>query len=526
MNMLPPTNTDNNDMRNLIVAVILSALIFIGFEFYNARNQPAEFPVGTSENVSTANPLAPEALPIQPTIGTTAQAPVPQVAVAAQEVALTTSTLHGKISSRGARLGSLHLPAFGPNGGVEWLVAEGEKPHYADFGWLGNGVVVPAPDSIWQVAETSNTTSSAAFVWNNGQGQTFTRTYTPTGAYTVEVVDTMANTAANAVGVQHYAQVIRGGGHLPKESSSWVHFFGPQGISNNIMTEVSYADLPTEPVMTEGQGGWWGISSHYFLTALLPPVAENTTRRLTSTSLNNVQLTSAVVQRQPTIVAGGQSYSVSNTLYMGPKEMAALKAVGHDLDRAVDYGWFAVIAKPMHTAMVWLEKYLGNWGLAIIALTIVVKLIMLPLTHKSMVAMAKLKQLQPEMKALQDKYKDSQAKENMAVEMMSLYKKHKVSPVSGCWPVMLQMPVFFAMYKVMLVSFEFRAAPFYGWITDLSAQDPFYVLPVLMGVSMWVQMRQSPSTGDPVQQQVMQIMPVVMTVMFLFFPSGLVLYWL
>jgi YidC/Oxa1 family membrane protein insertase len=215
-----------------------------------------------------------------------------------------------------------------------------------------------------------------------------------------------------------------------------------------------------------------------------------------------------------------QSYAV----YLGPKDLDILKAFGSDLDRALDFGWFDVVAKPMLYVMKFFFNYTGNYGLAIIFLTVIIKILFWYPTHISYKSMKEMKKLQPEMAKLKEKFKDDREKLNK--EMMDLYRRYKVNPMSGCLPIAIQIPIFFALYKVLLYSIEIRHAPFYWWIQDLSAQDPYYISPILMGASMFVQQWMTPTPGDPTQAKIMLIMPVVFTFMFLTFPTGLVIYWL
>jgi len=217
--------------------------------------------------------------------------------------------------------------------------------------------------------------------------------------------------------------------------------------------------------------------------------------------------------------------TVFNTdIYIGPKATPIMNKLGVGLERSVDYGWFAVIAKPLHDLLLWLHGFLGNYGLCIIVLVLMIKILFYWPTQKSYESMAEMRKLQPEMTRVRELYGDDRQK--MGQEMMALYKKHKVNPMGGCLPILIQVPVFFALYKSLLVSIELRQAPFYGWITDLSAMDPYYVLPIVMGASMIIQQRLNPAPPDPLQAKIMKFLPVIFTFMFLFFPSGLVLYWL
>lgn len=519
MNRLPVQPGGGNDGKNLMLAVVVSLLIFLGVEFYQERfAPPPAFPAAPDkiEDEGAAS-LVPERLSVpgsqavQPPMGKGAEVSEQQKAVLTFE----NEKFAGEVTLQGGRLEGLTLKTFD----LDWFTPRGRYAHYVDTGWLGLGVTTPDTTASWEQ-------TPGGLRWRNGQGQVFERVFTPAvDQQTLTITDRLVNEGETLVSVQHYAQVLRGGGQLEGQLSTWFNHFGPVGLVDGVLVEEDFDALQEAPLTKEGPGGWWGLSTQYFLTALVAPVEEKTTRRFAYHKLGQKEMYTATMQRPAVVVPPGERYEVVTTLYVGPKSKRYLVPAGHELERAVDYGWFDILAAPMYDVLVWLHDYLGNWGLAIIGLTILLKILTFPLTYKSFVAMAKLKKLQPDMKALQEKYADGE-REKMAMEMMALYKQHQVSPMSGCWPMIIQMPIFFAMYKVILVTFDFRGAPFFGWVTDLSAADPYFILPLVMGASMWLQMRLNPSTGDPVQQKVMQVLPVVFTVMFLFFPSGLVLYWL
>jgi YidC/Oxa1 family membrane protein insertase len=266
---------------------------------------------------------------------------------------------------------------------------------------------------------------------------------------------------------------------------------------------------------------WGGFQNKYFLAALIPQKSEGTELILKKVSETAGDL---VMGGPKASLPPGTQFSQSYFMYVGPKDLDILKAFGYDLDRALDFGWFDVVAKPMLYAMKFFHRYIGNYGLAIILLTVVIKILFWWPTHISYKSMKEMKRLQPEMAKLREKFKDD--KEKLNKEMMELYRRYKVNPMSGCLPIAIQIPIFFALYKVLLYSIEIRQAPFYWWIQDLSAQDPYYISPILMGASMFIQQWLTPTTGDPTQAKMMLIMPVVFTFMFLSFPTGLVIYWL
>jgi YidC/Oxa1 family membrane protein insertase len=286
------------------------------------------------------------------------------------------------------------------------------------------------------------------------------------------------------------------------------------------LQEVELKDLKGEKRFSTNVQ-WGGFQSKYFLAALIPKKTEGTELIMKKVSDTAGEL---IMGGPKAFLPPATQFSQSYVMYLGPKDLDILKAFGFDLDRALDFGWFDVVAKPMLEVMKFFYKYTGNYGLAIIILTVIIKILFWYPTHISYKSMKEMKKLQPEMAKLREKFKDDREKLNK--EMMELYRRYKVNPMSGCLPIAIQIPIFFALYKVLLYSIEIRQAPFYWWIQDLSAQDPYYISPILMGASMFVQQWMTPTTGDPTQAKMMLIMPVVFTFMFLTFPTGLVIYWL
>jgi YidC/Oxa1 family membrane protein insertase len=301
-------------------------------------------------------------------------------------------------------------------------------------------------------------------------------------------------------------------------------FTGPAVYTDqDKFVKVSFEDVDKgkAPYPKTADNGWIAMVQHYFVSALLPP--DKTEREYYTRRLGEQYYSAGVILPVAAIAPGGTG-KVGVRLYAGPEEQEKLTAVAPGLDLVVDYGWLTVIAAPLFWVLQLLYKWLGNWGLAIIALTVLIKLIFFPLSAASYKSMARMKQVTPRLMKLREQYGDDRAKMNQA--MMELYKQEKINPLGGCLPIAVQIPVFIALYWVLLASVELRQAPFFGWITDLSATDPYYILPALMMGSMVLQTRMSPTPPDPVQAKVMQIMPIAFGVMFFFFPAGLVLYWL
>ena len=303
-------------------------------------------------------------------------------------------------------------------------------------------------------------------------------------------------------------------------------FEGPALLNGKHLEEFKLSKIKKPGAYREfsGQIKWFGFEDKYFLKAVIIKDAPQTTVTIRRTDEKSVKQTCALpgVNIKP-----GYAQTQELALFVGPKVLGTLKASGYELGKALDFGFFDIIAKPLLISLNWIEKYVGSYGLGIIILTFLIKILLYPLTLKSFTSMKELQKVQPLMKEIQQKYKDDKQKLNQA--LMKLYQEHKINPMGGCLPMLLQIPILFALYRVFLSSIELRHTPFHiwgTWLPDLSAKDPYYITPILMGLSWFVQQKMTPAPGDPMQQKIMMFMPIVFTVMFLNFPSGLVIYWL
>jgi YidC/Oxa1 family membrane protein insertase len=332
------------------------------------------------------------------------------------------------------------------------------------------------------------------------------------GSYVVDVKDTIIEGG----GLKLYRQVVES--HPDKSLNTFYEHMGPTALLNGTLVEPDYDDLDEKGAeRAASMGGWTAIMNRYFIAAIIA----NPEQDYPYYFKGDGRSYQAGLIDDGTLQGKDAVFHIS--YYFGPKSIPILKTVNAELERSVDFGWFAPISKPMHSFLGWLYNYLGNFGFCIIVLVICIKIIFFYPTQKSYQSMAGMRKLQPEMNRLKELYGDD--KQKMGQEVMELYKTHKVNPLGGCLPIVIQIPVFFALYKVLLMSIEMRQAPFIGWIEDMSVQDPYFVLPLVMGASMFIQQRLNPQPADPMQAKVMQFLPVIFTALFLFFPAGLVLYW-
>lgn len=546
-----------NDQKNMFMAIALSIAILVGFQF---MFPPAEQPVQqqTDQAQSTApQPGAPAADPsFAPQIPGGAQAVQSrsQKLEATARITIESPRLHGSISVQGGRIDDLTLIDYretldetSPE--ITLLNPKGShNAYYAEFGWSGTDIKLPDADTVWATDKTVLKSGDAVTLsWDNGEGLTFIRKISLDENYAFGVEDAVINNGTANVDLYPYGLVSRSG--TPQTSGFFILHEGLLGVFGGVLEELDYDDIQDartskiDPV----QGGWIGITDKYWLTALVPDQGAMINHRFSHYRSENVDKYQTDYLGPKLQAAPGQTISFASTLFAGAKELDLLTMYSEKLnvqefDLAIDFGWFFFITKPFFIAMSWLFGYLGNYGLAILALTVVIKIVFFPLANTSYRSMAKMKVLAPKIKELQAKFGDD--KQRMNQEMMALYKREKANPASGCLPILLQIPVFFSLYKVLFVSIEMRHAPFYGWIQDLSAPDPTTIFnlfglipwdppqllmigvwPLLMGLSMFLQQRLNPQPTDPIQAKMMMFLPVVFTFMLAAFPAGLVIYW-
>ncbi|MFO1410288.1 MAG: membrane protein insertase YidC [Steroidobacteraceae bacterium] len=357
--------------------------------------------------------------------------------------------------------------------------------------------------------------------WTDGAGVTVTKTYVfHRGSYQVGLEYAITNASAQPWVYQPYAQLLRN--NPPVERSMFnvdsYSFKGPAYYDGTKYQKLKIDDKDTA-LDRDVSNGWLAALQHHFVAAIVPPAGEAWRFRLKSQG-NQFLLAASAASRS---VAPGASAKITETLFVGPKLQRQLKDASPELFRVADYGMLTTLAQPLFWLLDWVHRVVGNWGFTIIIVTFLLKLLFYPLSEASGKSMAKMKTLAPRMKNLQELYKDDREKLGRAT--MEMYQKEKVNPLAGCLPMLIQIPVFLAFYWVLLESVEMRQAPFLGWLNDLSSKDPYYILPAIMAGAMFVQFKLNPQMGDPVQQKIMMIMPLAMSVTFAFFPSGLVLYW-
>ncbi|SHG77417.1 membrane protein insertase YidC [Cognatishimia maritima] len=564
---------DNN--KNLILATVLSISVLVGWFYFFP---PPEAALTDDPNaVATATGVSPTA-PVPSATATTGATASSAPAVEAKEatdaprVAIETPSVMGSISLLGGRIDDLSLKNYRETLDADSDIVHLFKPtgapssYYALYGWApGAGLgldAVPGANTVWTAAEGAKLTETTpvTLTWDNGAGLVFSREISIDENYMFSVKQSVQNTGAGTVSLAPYGILARHG-----EPADLKNFFilheGLIAMSDGELTEASYDDLvdydfnanegAKAEVTQVTESGWIGFTDHYWMATLIPAQTSPFKSVSKYDERRNIYQTEAVLPTQT--LADGQSVSVDSQLFAGAKEWATIRDYQNEggvqgfLD-SIDWGWFFFLTKPMFAVLHWLNTIIGNMGWAIIGLTVLIKIIVFPLAYKSYASMARMKELQPEMEKLKEKHGDDRQK--MQQSMMELYKKEKVNPAAGCLPILLQIPIFFSLYKVIFVTLELRHAPWVGWLKDLSAPDPtsifnlfgalpygvpelgFFeifslgILPILLGVSMWLQQKLNPAPTDPTQKMIFAWMPWVFMFMLGTFASGLVIYWI
>ena len=572
-----------DDQKNLLIAVILSVAVMLGWQFFYAgpamkaqqekaqRERAAQqaeaekAAVGTpAANAPAAAPGAPALPGAQPsqTLSAALSGTRPEVLAKSQRVPIETPSLSGSISLKGGLVDDLVLLNYretvdpkSPNV-VLFSPLGAPNAYFAEFGWQAaarSQAAVPDSETVWQADANAKLTPSTpvTLTWDNGQGLKFLRTLAIDDHYMIAVTDEVQNTTSGDIVLTPYGRLYRFG--LPHTSGYAVLHEGLIGVPGDAgLQEIAYSKVLEDggaKTFDGKTGGWLGITDKYWAAALIPDQKATYAANFRGQPKrgNSPDMFWTDYSVSSLVVPAGSNVKSEAHLYAGAKQVKLVEDYEAKLgitkfELMIDWGWFYFITKPLYYLLDWLYGILGNFGLAILAVTVIVKALFFPLANKSYESMAKMKKLQPQMEQLRERYKDDKAKQQQ--ELMALYQKEKINPLAGCLPILVQIPVFFALYKVLFVSIDMRHAPFFGWIRDLSAADPTSIFnlfgllpyavpeflhigvwPIIMGLTMWVQMQLNPPQPDPIQQQIFSYMPILFTFLLAAFPAGLVIYW-
>jgi YidC/Oxa1 family membrane protein insertase len=583
------------DHKNTILAVVLSIIVVVGWQYFIAypqverqrqeaqlkqqeqtQIQPGQTQPGATQPGAAQSGPAPE-VPGTPAAAT----PSPQALAASREVvigstpriAINTPRLGGSIDLKGGRIDDLTLQQYretiDPTSPPIVLFSPSGAPdaYYAEFGWVpaaGSTGEVPGSDTVWtqQGFGALGIDHPVTLTYDNGSGLAFTRTIAIDDHYLFTIKDAVANKGGNPVTLYPYALISRHG--APKVLGYYILHEGLIGMMGDQGEQTeTYKKMDGKKTESwEATNAWLGFTDKYFAAALLPDTDAKVTARFSAGDEGGLKTYQTDYLLAPQTIAPGATGAADARLFAGAKEVSVVginflgtidggynAALGlNHFDLLIDWGWFYFITKPMFLGIDYFFHLVGNFGIAILIVTVIVKLLFFPLANKSYASMAKMKAVQPQMAMIKERYADDKMKQQQA--MMELYKKEQINPIAGCLPIAIQIPVFFSLYKVLFITIEMRHAPFYGWIHDLSAPDPTNIFtlgglipfdpsivpvlggflhlgfwPAIMGVTMWVQMKLNPAPPDPTQQMIFSWMPLIFTFMLANFPAGLVIYW-
>jgi YidC/Oxa1 family membrane protein insertase len=570
----------NETNRNMIIAIVLSVVVLFGWQFLIAgpqlqrQQQQAEIAAqqaaAANPGLATTSSSAPGST--TPAAGTTATGSSATVCAdrasaiaASQRVSIDTPTVKGSINLTGGRLDDLELKKYTetvePTSPIITLLTPSgaANAYYVEQGWApasGSSIKVPDAQTVWTANPGAklDPNTPVTLSWDNGAGLIFHRSFAIDANYLFTVTQSVENKTGAEVQLFPYSRVVREG--TPHVQNFFVQHEGPVGVlgSNNQISK-KYSDMQGDKqIRLDNTTGWLGFTDKYWATAVIANPGTQINAQFTYLKPNNLdEYQTSFVASTPVSIASGATAEDKSYVFAGAKEEAVIASYESQyhfdrLELLIDWGWFFFLTKPMFYLLRFIYGFLGNFGLAMLAMTVIVKLIFFPLANRSYASMAAMRRVQPEMKSIQERFKEDRAAQQQA--MMELYKREKINPLSGCWPVLIQIPVFFSLYTVIFISLEMRHAPFFGWIQDLAAQDPTNIFtlfglipwdptalpmiggflhlgvwPLIMGCTMWVQMRLTPQQGDATQAAILNWMPVIFTFTLGTFPAGLVIYW-
>ncbi len=520
------------DTQRLIVFAVFSLSIFMLWDAWQRDQNPQQV-ISQTSGITQKNNEIPAPTIIKNSTPNISQQREPQTNLQkGQRINIKTDLIEAEIDLSGGDLRRYILLKQGDNldKTKPFVLLADTAPHFyvAQSGLIGESLPTHKEtyraDATNYVLQKDASKLEVRLTWHGSNGIQVDKVYVFTrNSYLVNISYEMKNTTPAAIKGDAYFQILRDATPPAGDSRMLPTYTGPalyteeQRFKKHEFDKIG-KDIKEDSVIANN--GWISMLQHYFITAYIPPT--KTTREYYFKKIDeNLFATGVIIPAGE--IAPNSNKTISMQMYVGPQDQETLKTLAPGLDKAVDYGWLTVVAEPIFWLLSLLHKFFGNWGWSIIVLTILIKLAFYPLSAASYRSMAKMKALGPRLQKLKEQYGDDRQKLHQA--MMDIYKTEKINPLGGCLPVVIQIPVFIALYWVLLYSVEMRHAPFALWIQDLTAQDPYYVLPVLMGISMLVQTKLNPTPPDPIQAKIMMIMPVAFSIMFFWFPAGLVLYW-
>lgn len=540
-----------DNQKNLLLAVIFSIAVLVGYDFFFAPKKELQSNLNDLNNNTLPDKQDSESE--APSISEKLSSKTTNSSFNEKRVNFKSKRLEGSINLYGATIDEINLSDYfetiNKEKKIKLLQKENSSsPYFLRMGWASTNksLKLPNKDSLWKSLTNENTNRTIQLEWNNNQGITIKREISFDENFMIKIEDTVFNKTGKSVELTNFSY-IRRKNHRPANKFFILHE-GPLGVFNDTLQEFSYDDIEEQKEIVESStNGWIGYTDHYWQVAIFPETDEPFKARFKTlkNSKNSIQID--FINDNIKILKSGESLSVKSYVFAGAKEVPLIddyiKNLNvNKLDLSVDFGWFYFLTKPLFYALNYLSVLFSNFGVGIIILTIFIRILLFPLANKSFKSMNSMRILTPEIKKLRERFKDDKQKMNQ--EMFALYREKKINPAAGCLPILIQIPIFFALYKVLFVSIEMRHAPFFGWIKDLSAPDPTSIFnlfglipfdtpafltigvwPLLMGLTMYLQQKINPPPPDPVQAKVFMMLPFIFTFLLATFPSGMVVYW-
>ena len=542
------------DNKNVFLAIVLSmaVLLFWQYAFIDPAKEVnnkdvTQIDKTKNKKVETSNSITPNINQNNKIISLSRNESINN----SQRVKIENKNIKGSISLKGAVMDDLSFKNYRRDIAKDEIVnflspRETKDGYFIETGWtsVGNIINVPTSDSVWKITGNNNLSAKESLIleWKNGNGITFRKKVELDDKFLFKVTQEVINETSQAINLYPYAQITRN--KIPDDLQNfYISHEGFISVFDEELKEDDYDDVEEKKISREASDGWFGITDKYWMTAVVPPKNQD----FKSTFLYKDGFKANYILNNPITIKRSSKEKNEIKIFAAAKEVETIDNYAADykidkFDLVIDWGWFYFFTKPLFFVIDYLFKFSGNFGIAIVLITLAIRILFFPLANYSFKSMAKMKALQPEMVRLKDLHKDDKVK--LQQEMMALYKKEQVNPASGCLPVLIQIPFFFAIYKMLFISLEMRHQPFFGWIKDLSAQDPtslfnlfgfipwdppsFLIIgvwPILMGLSMWVQQKLNPAPTDPIQAKIFQFFPIFLTIILASFPSGLVVYW-
>ena len=547
------------EQGNLLLAIVLSLLILLGFQYFFESPKIEKEVEKKKQLKQTEDSLKNNAANLEDEV--VGYLELDDALNKNKRIKIDAPRLQGSISLKGLKIDDLTFKDYKETLDEDDKLVTLFKPsstkggYFSNFGWIKasseENFDLPNDQTVWSTNSKKITNKkSATFFWTNNQGIQFEQEILVDENYMFTIKQKIINNSNKNISLSPVGKISRT--DTPETLGFFILHEGPIGVVDNVLEEIDYKDLKKNigPIEYNSKGGWFGITDKYWLATIIPDQNSNVIARYQFYTKNNKEKYQVDFKGGIVEIPSNKSITIKNLLYAGAKEIKLLDKYEKEysiprLDFAIDFGWYYFLTKPFLYILIFFKNISGNFGVSIILLTLLIKLIFFPLANKSYVAMQKMKELQPQLLRIKETYKNDKVKLNQ--EMMALYKREKVNPAAGCLPILIQIPVFFALYKILFVSLEMRHAPFYLWIQDLSVADPTSILnlfgllpydpnflpkiinigiwPLIMGISMWIQQKLNPQPTDPIQAKIFTFLPIFFTFILAPFPSGLVIYW-